>query len=64
MKKIGPHVPNAEMIAKQDFCRDVLSLIGCDLKGLVMGKSQIFFRSKYERFAHELIALEVKSVKR
>lgn len=62
IKKVGPHVPNTEMIAKQDFCRDALSLIGCDLKGLVMGKSQIFFRSKYERFAHDLIALDEKSL--
>lgn len=47
-----------------DFCRQVLRAIGFDFNALVMGRTQIFFRSKSETFVNKLLALSEDEVKR
>lgn len=61
--KFRPYVSNDSISRTKDFCRDVLRFIGCDLNALLMGCTQIFFRSKSEKFANELISLNENQIR-
>lgn len=64
MSKFGPYVSNNASVCSQDFCRDLLCSIGCPSNALKMGRTQIFFRQKNEKYAKELLLLDEEEVKR
>lgn len=64
LTKFGPYVSNSASVYKQDFCRDILLTIGCNYDALIMGRSQIFFRPKNERFVEKLLGLDDEEAKR
>lgn len=64
MSKFGPYVSNNASVCSRDFCRDLLCSIGCPSNALILGRTQIFFRQKNEKYAKELLSLDEEEVKR